>query len=61
MRALCLAILLCSACTKKPAAKTPTTAPATDEKQPDNAQPPPPPTPATVTKPGDPCSGGEAQ
>jgi hypothetical protein len=68
MRALCVAILLCSACAKKPAAKAPAAEPGTTERkaEPAAADAPAPapgaaPAPAKSMLPaaGDPCSGGE--
>jgi|1185.fasta_scaffold716233_2 hypothetical protein len=66
MRALCVAILLCSAaaCAKKPAPKAPAAEPTNMERkaEPAPATAPAPGAPAPVPAKsliGDPCSGGE--
>jgi hypothetical protein len=56
MRALCLLLIVCGACTKKPAAKAPTPPPPAE-------MPAPTPEAAPGSQPveriGDPCEGGE--
>jgi hypothetical protein len=56
MRALCLLLIVCGACTKKPAPKTPVPPPAeTTAPAPSST----PPEPETMERKGDPCEGGE--
>ncbi len=57
MRALCLLLILCGACAKKPAPKAPPPPPATDEPAADPAAAPVDSQP--VERRGDPCEGGE--
>jgi hypothetical protein len=63
MRALCVVFLVCAACAKKPAPKTPTPPPpATDKDAPPDAKETnvPRTAPASPAAPkGDPCEGGE--
>jgi hypothetical protein len=59
MRSLVLLLLVCAACTKKPAPKSPAPTPPAgdaDKKSPDDATKPPP---TNVERTGDPCDGGE--
>ncbi|HMG56108.1 MAG TPA: hypothetical protein VK601_21565 [Kofleriaceae bacterium] len=63
MRTLGLLLLVCAACGKKPAAKTPTPPPPAEQKDEDKdkAGEPKPAKPAPTNTPriGDPCDGGE--
>lgn len=60
MRTLGLVLLVCAACAKKPAPKTPAAPPPaseTDQKASDEDDSKP--APASVQRTGDPCDGGE--
>jgi hypothetical protein len=60
MRALWLVLLVCAACTKKPAPKTPAAPPPAVPGESDkDKQPPPRDAPKDGTLQGDPCEGGE--
>jgi hypothetical protein len=58
MRALCLLLIVCGACMKKPAAKAAAPTPPADATPAPSPGAPPPPT-QTMERKGDPCSGGE--